>query len=56
MHAGDLRIEPMRVDADGLQLSERDWNAYPPRLIYTTPSRTDYSRTAAWRMDHRRRL
>jgi GntR family transcriptional regulator/MocR family aminotransferase len=38
MHAGDLRIVPMRVDAEGLCASEHDWRAAPPRLIYTTPS------------------
>jgi GntR family transcriptional regulator / MocR family aminotransferase len=38
MHAGDLRIAPMRVDADGLSVTEGDWKSQPPRLIYTTPS------------------
>jgi GntR family transcriptional regulator/MocR family aminotransferase len=38
MHAGDLRIVPLRVDAEGLCVSERDWQQHPPRLIYTTPS------------------
>jgi GntR family transcriptional regulator/MocR family aminotransferase len=38
MHAGDMRIVPLRVDAEGLCVSERDWKMHPPRLIYTTPS------------------
>ncbi|WP_440532180.1 MocR-like pyridoxine biosynthesis transcription factor PdxR [Variovorax sp. YR566] len=38
MHAGDMRIVPVRVDAEGLCVSERDWQKHPPRLIYTTPS------------------
>ncbi|PUA17676.1 PLP-dependent aminotransferase family protein [Glaciimonas sp. PCH181] len=38
MHAGDLRVVPMRLDADGLIVSESDWQSQPPRLIYTTPS------------------
>ena len=38
MHAGDMRIVPMRVDAEGLCVSERDWRKHPPRLVYTTPS------------------
>ncbi|GAC1326208.1 MAG: PLP-dependent aminotransferase family protein [Collimonas sp.] len=38
MHAGDLRIVPIRVDADGLIATEADWQSQPPRLIYTTPS------------------
>ena len=38
MHAGDLRIVPMRVDAEGLIATENDWQSQPPRLIYTTPS------------------
>uniref|UniRef100_UPI000D3CF07F MocR-like pyridoxine biosynthesis transcription factor PdxR n=1 Tax=unclassified Variovorax TaxID=663243 RepID=UPI000D3CF07F len=38
MHAGDLRIVPLRVDAEGLCVGEQDWRRHPPRLIYTTPS------------------
>ncbi|HWW07235.1 PLP-dependent aminotransferase family protein [Collimonas sp.] len=38
MHAGDLHITPMRIDADGLIVTESDWKSQPPRLIYTTPS------------------
>jgi GntR family transcriptional regulator/MocR family aminotransferase len=38
LNAGDLRIVPMRVDADGLIPTESDWQNQPPRLIYTTPS------------------
>lgn len=38
MHAGDLRIVPLRLDAEGLCVSEQHWQKHPPRLIYTTPS------------------
>jgi GntR family transcriptional regulator/MocR family aminotransferase len=38
MHAGDLRVLPMRVDAEGLCASAQDWRRHPPRLVYTTPS------------------
>jgi GntR family transcriptional regulator/MocR family aminotransferase len=38
MHAGDMRIVPMRVDAEGLCASPQDWRKHPPRLVYTTPS------------------
>ncbi|MDB5768171.1 MAG: Transcriptional regulator [Collimonas fungivorans] len=42
MHAGDLHIAPMRIDADGLVVAESDWKSRPPhsppRLIYSTPS------------------
>ena len=38
MHAGDMRIVPMRVDAEGLCVDGRDWREHPPRLVYTTPS------------------
>ena len=38
MRTGDLRMVPMRVDADGLIADESDWESQPPRLIYTTPS------------------
>jgi GntR family transcriptional regulator/MocR family aminotransferase len=38
MHAGDMRIVPMRVDAEGLCASPNDWQKHPPRLVYTTPS------------------
>ncbi len=38
MHAGDLRVRPMRVDADGLQVTPADWQRDAPRLVYTTPS------------------
>src|SRR5690606_36408790 len=36
--AGDLRIVPVRVDAQGLAAPAALWRARPPRLIYTTPS------------------
>jgi GntR family transcriptional regulator/MocR family aminotransferase len=38
MHAADLLIVPMRVDAEGLCVRDSDWAARPPRLIYATPS------------------
>ena len=38
MHAADLHLVPMRVDAEGLCVPASDWTARPPRLIYTTPS------------------
>ena len=38
MHAADLRIVPIRVDADGLSTAEGHWTTHPPRLVYTTPS------------------
>jgi GntR family transcriptional regulator/MocR family aminotransferase len=38
MHAGDLRVVPLRVDADGLMATAGDWQSQPPRLIYATPS------------------
>jgi GntR family transcriptional regulator/MocR family aminotransferase len=38
MHAADLQIVPIRVDAEGLCVPDSDWAARPPRLIYTTPS------------------
>ncbi|MEY4415964.1 MAG: hypothetical protein RIQ53_3257 [Pseudomonadota bacterium] len=36
--AGDLRVLPRRVDAEGLSWTEDDWREAPPRLIYTSPS------------------
>ncbi len=38
LHAADLDVLPMRVDADGLAASDADWAARTPRLVYTTPS------------------
>jgi GntR family transcriptional regulator/MocR family aminotransferase len=38
MRAGDMRMVPIRVDAEGLHASAEDWQKHPPRLIYTTPS------------------
>ncbi|MGJ7556068.1 PLP-dependent aminotransferase family protein [Variovorax sp. RB3P1] len=38
MHAGDMRVVPVRVDAEGLCASAQDWRRHPPRLVYTTPS------------------
>ncbi|WP_426789329.1 PLP-dependent aminotransferase family protein [Achromobacter xylosoxidans] len=37
-HAGDLNVVAMRVDADGLAISEDDWRTRPPRLIQATPT------------------
>ncbi|OZI53751.1 PLP-dependent aminotransferase family protein [Bordetella genomosp. 5] len=36
--AGDLRMVPIRVGAEGLAASAEDWRTRPPRLIYATPS------------------
>ena len=38
MHAADLDVRPVRVDADGIAPSDADWAAHPPRLVCTTPS------------------
>ena len=38
MHAGDMRVVPVRVDAEGLCASAQDWRKQAPRLVYTTPS------------------
>ncbi len=38
MHAGDMRVVPVRVDGEGLCASDADWLRHPPRLVYTTPS------------------
>ncbi|KWR81266.1 DNA-binding protein [Cupriavidus sp. IDO] len=38
MRGGDLCIVPVRVDQGGLCWTDADWQAHPPRLIYTTPS------------------
>jgi len=38
MHAGDLRVAPIRVDAEGLLVAAGDWQTQAPRLVYTTPS------------------
>jgi GntR family transcriptional regulator/MocR family aminotransferase len=37
-HAGDVRVRPMRLDAEGLQFTSSDWRNHTPRLVYTTPS------------------
>ncbi|HVR49638.1 MAG TPA: PLP-dependent aminotransferase family protein [Pseudorhodoferax sp.] len=36
--AGQLRVLPCRVDAQGLVASARAWRTQTPRLVYTTPS------------------
>ncbi|MCD0504792.1 PLP-dependent aminotransferase family protein, partial [Bordetella petrii] len=36
--AGDLRMVPVRVDAQGIAVPNALWRSQPPRLIYTTPS------------------
>ena len=38
MHAADLDVIPLRVDADGLAATDADWVERTPRLVYTTPS------------------
>lgn len=38
MHAGDLNVIPIAVDAHGLAPEERHWQNVPPRLIYTSPT------------------
>ena len=68
-HAGDLDVVPMRVDADGLAITEDAWRK-PPRLIQATPThqyptgavlsvarRLDLlERAPRRRLDHRGRL
>ncbi|MBC7681013.1 MAG: PLP-dependent aminotransferase family protein [Ferruginibacter sp.] len=36
--AAELRVHGIAVDADGIAPSAADWQQYPPKLIYTTPS------------------
>ncbi|GAA0699664.1 PLP-dependent aminotransferase family protein [Dyella marensis] len=38
MHAGDLEVVPVRVDAQGMCVEAAEANAPAPRIIYTTPS------------------
>lgn len=38
MRLGDMRVEPIQVDAQGLAPQTRDWQQRPPRLIYNTPT------------------
>lgn len=38
MRLGDMRIEPIAVDAQGLAPQPQDWQQRAPRLIYTTPT------------------
>jgi GntR family transcriptional regulator/MocR family aminotransferase len=38
LFGGDLRVVPKRVDAGGLRVSEEEWAAERPRIVYTTPS------------------
>ncbi len=38
LQAGDLRVLPRRVDADGMVAAAADWASETPRLVYTTPS------------------
>ncbi|MGO4700639.1 PLP-dependent aminotransferase family protein [Dyella sp. 2RAB6] len=38
MHAGDLAVVPVRVDAQGLCVDDADARMPSPRIIYTTPS------------------
>ncbi|GAA0741617.1 PLP-dependent aminotransferase family protein [Ideonella azotifigens] len=37
-NAGDLKLVPMRVDAQGLQVPTQAWREAPPRLIQATPA------------------
>ncbi|RKP48469.1 PLP-dependent aminotransferase family protein [Trinickia fusca] len=51
---GDLNVVPVRVDANGLHVSDDAWNAEAPRLVYTTPSHqypTGAVLTASRRLD-----
>ncbi|KQP21805.1 PLP-dependent aminotransferase family protein [Pseudorhodoferax sp. Leaf267] len=53
LQAGDLRVVPQRVDDQGLVVTAHDWQARPPRLVYTTPSHqypTGAVQTAARRL------
>lgn len=38
LQAGDLRVLPKRMDAEGLHCLPTSWATEQPRLIYTTPS------------------
>lgn len=38
LQAGDLRVLPKRLDAEGLRFTANDWRNELPRLVYTTPS------------------
>ena len=38
MRLGDMRIEPIAIDAQGLAPQPQDWQQRAPRLIYTTPT------------------
>lgn len=38
LQAGDLRVQPKRLDAEGLHFTATEWRTEQPRLIYTTPS------------------
>ncbi|MDR2333938.1 MAG: PLP-dependent aminotransferase family protein [Burkholderiaceae bacterium] len=38
MACGDLNVQAMRVDHDGIVASDSSWHRLAPRLIYTTPS------------------
>lgn len=38
MRLGDMRVEPVAVDEQGLAPQASDWQQRPPRLIYTTPT------------------
>jgi GntR family transcriptional regulator / MocR family aminotransferase len=38
MRLGDMQIEPIPVDEQGLAPQSCDWQRCPPRLIYTTPT------------------
>ncbi|KNC14101.1 DNA-binding protein [Pantoea sp. RIT-PI-b] len=38
MRLGDMQIEPVNVDSQGLAANPQDWQQRRPRLIYTTPT------------------
>ncbi|WP_336778469.1 MocR-like pyridoxine biosynthesis transcription factor PdxR [Pantoea sp. USHLN256] len=38
MRLGDMQIEPVNVDSQGLAANPQDWLQRRPRLIYTTPT------------------
>ncbi|MCZ4059371.1 PLP-dependent aminotransferase family protein [Pantoea sp. LMR881] len=38
LHAGDLSVVPIAVDAQGLAPLDRHWQRSPPKVIYTSPT------------------
>ena len=37
-HASDVRLQPLRVDNEGVMIPSELWERSPPRLVYVTPS------------------